>query len=444
MSRPGSKKLLTTSKALVKLQRRNLASLSTPSAAGLAHPHPLLLLASQQPAALSSPPSASAGAGASAASNGTHSVAPSSSAGAAASSKAAAAGSSAPQPTPSQLSFFDLATPPYHPASAAVAPTATAPASSSPAAISNGAPPSSTGSRHSSPPSATAGSLLPASIPSSVRPRRESSSSPRAPSNSPREPSSLAQRPPSPTQNLTLPVGSPAKLAQSSALELWAAETAPSAPPAHVRPERAQRLVFGTGAFGIPKAALPAAKGTTWAEPPPVAADVPNGQPTQVGEDAYFVRASGFVHALGIADGVGGWARRKDAPNANAGRFSSLLMSHISSEVARSTAAPSRLVFDWAASRGLDVPGQADADLDPVRIMQKGYERCLEQARREGLQGSATALLALLAEDQLRIANLGDCCLTLIRNGEIFFRTSEMQHSVCPPFSIVALSTACR
>lgn len=107
-------------------------------------------------------------------------------------------------------------------------------------------------------------------------------------------------------------------------------------------------------------------------------------------------------------------------------------MSHISTEVARSTHTPSKLVFDWAVTRGLEAPGQGEEDLDPVGIMQKGYERALRAAESEGLQGSATALLALLQEDQLKIANLGDCCLTLIRDGEIFFRTKEMQHSVSP------------
>lgn len=45
--------------------------------------------------------------------------------------------------------------------------------------------------------------------------------------------------------------------------------------------------------------------------------------------------------------------------------------------------------------------------------------------------------MAVLTDNQLRIANLGDCAIVVVRNGEIIFRTEEMQHSVrpCPPVS---------
>ncbi len=49
---------------------------------------------------------------------------------------------------------------------------------------------------------------------------------------------------------------------------------------------------------------------------------------------------------------------------------------------------------------------------------------------RQGLFGSATCLLAVLMNDELRVANLGDCAIVVIRDGEIVFRTEEMQHSV--------------
>lgn len=48
----------------------------------------------------------------------------------------------------------------------------------------------------------------------------------------------------------------------------------------------------------------------------------------------------------------------------------------------------------------------------------------------QGIFGSATCLLAVLDGEDLRIANLGDCAIVLVRNGEIVFRTEEMQHSV--------------
>lgn len=44
--------------------------------------------------------------------------------------------------------------------------------------------------------------------------------------------------------------------------------------------------------------------------------------------------------------------------------------------------------------------------------------------------GSATCLLAVLDDEKLRIANLGDCALVVVRKGQIVFRTEEMQHGV--------------
>jgi protein phosphatase PTC7 len=44
--------------------------------------------------------------------------------------------------------------------------------------------------------------------------------------------------------------------------------------------------------------------------------------------------------------------------------------------------------------------------------------------------GSATCLIAVLDGEQLRIANLGDCALVIVRRGQVVFRTEEMQHGV--------------
>ncbi|PWN23532.1 protein serine/threonine phosphatase 2C [Microstroma glucosiphilum] len=122
----------------------------------------------------------------------------------------------------------------------------------------------------------------------------------------------------------------------------------------------------------------------------------------QVGEDSYFLRPD----SIGIADGVGGWATR---PGANPAMFSRLLMHFCSVELSR---------FDWRHEH-----------LDPVEVMHRAWERCVRVARREGILGSTTALLALLRKDELRIANLGDCVLLIVRKGELLFRSQEQQHS---------------
>lgn len=48
----------------------------------------------------------------------------------------------------------------------------------------------------------------------------------------------------------------------------------------------------------------------------------------------------------------------------------------------------------------------------------------------QGIFGSATCLLAVLTHDELAVANMGDCAIAVVRQGEIVFRTQEMQHSV--------------
>jgi len=51
----------------------------------------------------------------------------------------------------------------------------------------------------------------------------------------------------------------------------------------------------------------------------------------------------------------------------------------------------------------------------------------------KGVRGSSTCILALLYHSTLCLANLGDCALLLIRNGEVILRTSEMQHAFNHP-----------
>lgn len=137
----------------------------------------------------------------------------------------------------------------------------------------------------------------------------------------------------------------------------------------------------------------------------------------QVGEDAYFLRPD----SLGVADGVGGWASR---PGADPALFSRLLMHFCAVELSRYD---NLSATDLAADNGSLL--KAWAAVDPVEVMHRAWERCVRAARREGILGSSTALLALLRGDELRIANVGDCVLMIIRKGEMLFRSTEQQHS---------------
>ncbi|KAI8140827.1 phosphatase 2C-like domain-containing protein [Fennellomyces sp. T-0311] len=139
-------------------------------------------------------------------------------------------------------------------------------------------------------------------------------------------------------------------------------------------------------------------------------------QSTQVGEDAYFVRAD----ALGVADGVGGWA---GTLGANPALYSRKLMHHAYLELER---------FDNVDD---DCFAKYD-EADPVDILQRSYEISLMEARREGVIGSSTACVALLRNDELRVANLGDCGIAVIRQNSYIFRNEEQQHAFNFPYQL--------
>lgn len=137
----------------------------------------------------------------------------------------------------------------------------------------------------------------------------------------------------------------------------------------------------------------------------------------QVGEDAYFLRPD----SLGVADGVGGWASRAGADPA---LFSRLLMHFCAAELGK---------FDNLSTDQLAADGglllKEWEQVDPVEVMHTAWERCVRASRREGILGSSTALIAVLRGDELKISNLGDCVLLIIRAGSLLFRSTEQQHS---------------
>ncbi|KAJ1691325.1 hypothetical protein LUZ63_015480 [Rhynchospora breviuscula] len=101
------------------------------------------------------------------------------------------------------------------------------------------------------------------------------------------------------------------------------------------------------------------------------------------GEDALFV--SGENGVLAVADGVSGWAER----NVNPALFSRQLMSHASNFFA-----------------------DEEVNCDPQILLRKSHEATTSV-------GSATVLFAMLEKNgTLKIANVGDCGLRIIRKGE--------------------------
>ncbi|KAI8602828.1 phosphatase 2C-like domain-containing protein [Dissophora ornata] len=138
----------------------------------------------------------------------------------------------------------------------------------------------------------------------------------------------------------------------------------------------------------------------------------------QVGEDSYFSRHD----ALGVADGVGGWS------GANPALYSRKLMHYAFLELEKYDNIEEDAFYDYF-------------NVNPVNILEKSYEQSARDAKKEGLIGSSTACLAILRDDELRIANLGDCGVSVIRRNEFIFRTEEQQHSFNYPYQLGTGST---
>jgi serine/threonine protein phosphatase PrpC len=139
-----------------------------------------------------------------------------------------------------------------------------------------------------------------------------------------------------------------------------------------------------------------------------------------VGEDAYFRRPN----AIGVADGVGGWSRVKGA---NPALYSRKLMHYACLELSKADE-------------------EGEFEVDPKMVLQKSYDAvCVDVEKEvcfflvtnhEILVGSATACIAILSDDELRIANLGDGGVVVVRGDEIVFRSEEQQHSFNFPFQL--------
>ncbi|CAG8546291.1 phosphatase 2C-like domain-containing protein [Gigaspora rosea] len=131
------------------------------------------------------------------------------------------------------------------------------------------------------------------------------------------------------------------------------------------------------------------------------------------GEDSFFRRHD----SLGVADGVGGW-RNVDSDEfliANSALYSRKLMHYAYTELEKYNNVK---------------------DVNPTKIMQASYEQSIRDCTLEGVVGSSTALIAVLRDDELRITNIGDCGLCVIRHNNIIFRNEEQQHSFNYPFQL--------
>ncbi|PSS19784.1 Protein like [Actinidia chinensis var. chinensis] len=111
------------------------------------------------------------------------------------------------------------------------------------------------------------------------------------------------------------------------------------------------------------------------------------------GEDAHFICVD--EQAIGVADGVGGWADL----GVNAGLFAQELMSN-------SVAA---------------VQEEPKGSIDPARVLEKAHSST--KAR-----GSSTACIIALTNQGLHAINLGDSGFIVVRDGCTVFRSPVQQH----------------
>ncbi|KAJ3215699.1 hypothetical protein HDU67_010410 [Dinochytrium kinnereticum] len=140
----------------------------------------------------------------------------------------------------------------------------------------------------------------------------------------------------------------------------------------------------------------------------------------QVGEDSYFSR----YDSMGVADGVGGWSQSQ-VKGANPALYSRKIMHYACEQLE---------AFDDIANCDYDINDYYN--VDPIQVLSNAYDMTCRDAEAEGLVGSTTAMIVILRDDELRIANLGDCGLMIIRNNETIFRSEEQQHSFNFPFQL--------
>ena len=127
-------------------------------------------------------------------------------------------------------------------------------------------------------------------------------------------------------------------------------------------------------------------------------------QSKPLGEDAHFVCAD--QQAIGVADGVGGWARH----GVDAGEYARELMLNSAIAVLRQHS-----------------PAGPAATIDPKSVLREAFS-----ATR--LPGSSTACVLAHSGGVLRAANVGDSGFMLFRNLRLFYRSPTQQRGFNRPY----------
>ena len=134
---------------------------------------------------------------------------------------------------------------------------------------------------------------------------------------------------------------------------------------------------------------------------------IPSATKTNGGEDAFFF----LPRALGVADGLGGWADVGVDP----GIYARALMG------AAEKAACSELS---------KAEGSAPGGGEPLTVLRAAAKEA------EGIRGGSTACILLLVGEELRCANLGDSGFLVVRKGAVAFQSPPLQHSFNFPYQL--------
>lgn len=119
------------------------------------------------------------------------------------------------------------------------------------------------------------------------------------------------------------------------------------------------------------------------------------------GEDAHFICT--VTPAIGVADGVGGWADL----GVDAGLYARELMSHSLTAI----------------------QDEPKGSIDLIRVLEKAY-------LRTKAKGSCTACIVALTDGGLYAVNLGDSGFMLVRNGCAAFKSPSQQHGFNFPYQL--------
>uniref|UniRef100_A0A7S4GLE4 Protein phosphatase n=1 Tax=Eutreptiella gymnastica TaxID=73025 RepID=A0A7S4GLE4_9EUGL len=130
------------------------------------------------------------------------------------------------------------------------------------------------------------------------------------------------------------------------------------------------------------------------------------GDEMDCGEDSFMLTE----RVLGVADGVGSWRKKGVDPSI----FANRLMENAKSYV------------------------DTDRDFDPLSVMQKAYSQICK--KKEVKAGSSTAVIASMVNNDglMKVANLGDSGLMVVRDQKCHFLMEEKQWQFNTPYQLTA------